>query len=282
MLMSNKSDLGVVKTKRTVEAVKRKAPNGAATAAAPNAARVRLAEAAAKVPEIAIAEPKRGRGRPKGSTVKLKPGLPGHANLRSKLKEQKQIFVQEQILQVAAELIAVGGFRAVTIDDISATLGFSKTVIYYYLTSKNDILWRIFCRIYDTYFEALKKITEMDADPDKKMKEIVRLHATNVMTYRAWTAISMREEAELDESQHKQIVKLKRDYDSAIEDIYQDGIARGIFVDIPPHIAVNALMGACNSLYTWYNPAGALSVSEIADHYANLLTNGYRVREGAA
>lgn len=274
--MSDKSDLAVKAKKRPVGGAKRKAKP--ADVIAPKPARARRPSAVAKTPEIVPAEPKRGRGRPKGSTVKLKPGLPGHANLRSKLKEQKQNFVQEQILQVAAELIAAGGFRAVTIDDISATLGFSKSVIYYYLTSKNDILWRIFSRIYETYFEALNKITGMDADPDKKMKEIVRTHATNVMTYRAWTAISIREQAELEEDQRRQIVRLKREYDAAIEDIYREGVAQGIFVDIPPHLAVNALMGTCNSLYTWYNPEGALSAAEIAEHYANLLTNGYRVR----
>jgi AcrR family transcriptional regulator len=275
--MSDNGDVVVLKKKRAIATGKRKANTAdAVTPAAPKAARIRHS---AKVPEIVPAEPKRGRGRPKGSTVKLKRGLPGHANLRSKLKEQKQNFVQEQILQVAAELIAAGGFRAVTIDDISATLGFSKSVIYYYLTSKNDILWRIFSRIYETYFEALNKITGMTADPVTKMNEIVRLHATNVMTYRAWTAISIREEAELDETQRRQIVHKKREYDAAIEDIYKAGVAQGLFIDIPPHIAVNALMGACNSLYTWYNPEGRLSAAEIAEYYANLLTNGYRIRE---
>lgn len=277
------SDLAALKKKKRSNGTsKRKVADSAFTPAAQRPAPVQLPAVAAKMAEIPPAEPKRGRGRPKGSTVRLKPGLPGQANLRSKLKEQKLAFVQEQILQVAAELIAVGGFRAVTIDDISAALGFSKTVIYYYLTSKNDILWRIFSRIYDTYFEALKKITDMDADPDTKMKEIVRLHATNVMTYRAWTAISMREEAELEENQRRQIIRLKREYDSAIEDIYREGVSAGVFVDIPPTIAVNALMGACNSLYTWYHPEGALSAKEIAEYYVNLLTNGYRVRVSGA
>jgi AcrR family transcriptional regulator len=281
--MSDKGDLAVLNKKRASRTTKGKVKTLlAVTPAAPKAASIRRSAVAAKVSAVVPAQVKRGRGRPKGSTVKTKPGLPGHANLRSKLKEQKQTFVQEQILQVAAELIAAGGFRAVTIDDISATLGFSKSVIYYYLTSKNDILWRIFSRIYETYFDALNKITGMNAGPDIKMTEIVRLHATNVMTYRAWTAISIREEAELEEDQRRQIVRLKREYDAAIEGIYREGIAQGVFVDIPPHIAVNALMGACNSIYTWYKPEGSLSATDIAEHFANLLTNGYRVREIAA
>lgn len=272
--MSDKDEFGM---KRPVKTAKFKAGTvDPVSLTAQKSSHVGRPAAAAEVLRIDPAGPK--RGRPKGSTIKLQPDLPGHANLRVRLKEQKQNFVQEQILQVAAELIAARGFRAVTIDDIAAALGFTKSVVYYYLPSKNDILWRIFNRIYETYFEALSKITEMDADPERKMKEIVRLHATNVMTYRAWTAISIREQAELDDDQRQQILRKKRQYDAAIEGIYSRGVAQGVFVDIPPHIAITALMGACNSLYTWYNPEGALSAAEIAEHYANLLANGYRVR----
>ena len=228
-------------------------------------------------------EAPRGRGRPKASGVKNGRALAvGAGNLRSKLKEQKQSFIQAQILEVAAELIAASGFRAVTIDDISATLGFSKSVIYYYLESKNDILWRIFDRIYKAYFEALNRITGMDADPDTKLYEIVRLHATNVMNYRAWTAISQREETELDEKQRRQITRQKREYDAAVEDIYTEGVRQGIFKDIPAHIAVAGLLGACNSIHTWYNPEGELGATEIAEHYAHLLADGFRVHTKAA
>lgn len=224
-------------------------------------------------------QPKRARGRPR--SVNRPKAVSGASNLRSKLKQQKQSFVQEEILQAAAELIAARGFRAVTIDDISASLGFTKSVIYYYLNSKNDILWRIFTRIYESYFESLNCITDMDADPDTKLCEIVRLHASNVMTYRAWTAISIREESELDEKQRRKVNRQKRQYDATVEAIYSEGVAQGIFLDIPPHLAVAGLLGACNSIYTWYNPDGPLSAEEIAGHYANLLANGFRVSASA-
>lgn len=214
---------------------------------------------------------------------RAKPRTPlnGKDNLRSKLKEQKQNFIQGQILEVAAELISASGFRAVTIDDISTALGFSKSVIYYYLKSKNDILWRIFARIYESYFASLAEITKSDASPDTKLYEIVRLHATNVMTHRAWTAISLRDEPELDDKQRQQIARQKREYDAAIEEIYRNGVAKGVFIDVPAHIAVAGLLGACNSIHTWYNPDGELGAAEIAAHYAELLANGFRARKMA-
>lgn len=224
---------------------------------------------------------KRGPGRPKGARNKQKSaGLIKEA-ARSRLREQKQAFVQEEILQAAAALIAERGFRAVTIDDISASLGFTKSVVYYYLKSKNDILSRIFSKIYESYFEAIDAIVNSDGSPEKKMNEAIRQHALKVMGNRDWTAIYFREEAELDEKQRRLVVRKKRQYDAAIERIYQEGVEAGVFRDIPSHIAVAGILGTCNWLYTWYNPNGPVSAEEIADHYATLLAGGFQVGKRA-
>jgi AcrR family transcriptional regulator len=199
----------------------------------------------------------------------------GKTQLRLKLKEQKQNFIQSQILEVSAELIAARGFRAVTIDDISATLGYTKSVIYYYLESKNDILWRIFRRITESYFDSLSDIADSSAPPEVRLKDIVKLHATNVMTYRAWTAIYQRDGVELNEDQQKQVAREKREYDATVERVYAEGVKAGVLKDVPVHIAVAGLLGACNSIQTWYNPEGPLSVAEIAQYYADLLADGF-------
>lgn len=240
-------------------------------------ARPKAAKASAAKPAAGGEVPRAPKREKVASSRAGNPLMSGQSNLRLRLKEQKQNFIQSQILEVAAELIAARGFRAVTIDDISATLGYSKSVIYYYLESKNDILWRIFRKITDSYFESLNKIVSTDDSPEIKLREIVRLHATNVMTYRAWTAIYQREEVELDEDQQKQVIREKREYDAAIERVYSDGVKSGILKDIPVHIAVAGLMGACNSIQTWYNPEGPTGVAEIAQHYVDLLADGFLV-----
>jgi len=218
------------------------------------------------------------RGRPPGSKNKSsnRAGIAGKASARERLKEQKQTLVQEQILEAAAALIAARGFRAVTIDDISASLGFTKSVIYYYLKSKNDILWRIFSQMYEKYLISITEITDSDMGPEKKLDAIVRAHALNVMNNRDWTKIYFKEEAELNDRQRRQITSKKRQYDQKMEEVYKEGVAKGVFKDIPLHLAVSGILGSVNWIYTWYNPSGKISSEEIAEHYVNLLSAGYR------
>jgi AcrR family transcriptional regulator len=194
---------------------------------------------------------------------------------RAELKARKQAYVQDEILAAAAKLFAERGYRAVTIDEIGASLDYTKSVVYYYFTSKNEILWQIFQRIYDSYFEGISEIRTRKLPPEEAMAAIIRKHALNVMEKRDWTAIYFREESELTDQQRKEIAKKKRQYDSMIEEVYEAGMKSGVFKRIPLHIAISGLLGMCNWLYVWYKAEGTYSAEQIADYCAGLLANGY-------
>jgi TetR/AcrR family transcriptional regulator, cholesterol catabolism regulator len=198
---------------------------------------------------------------------------------RGELKAKKQAYVQDEILASAVSLFAARGFRAVTIDDIASNLGYTKSVVYYYFRSKNEILWQVFSRIYDTYFESIKTTASPDEDPLTALTEIVRAHALNVMERREWNAIYYRDESELTEKQQKLILARKREYDATIESVYQAGVDQGVIrSDVPTAVAVRAILGMCNWLYTWFKEDGPLTPKEIADHYVSLLLDGYVAR----
>ena len=203
--------------------------------------------------------------------------MPLKLSPRAELKAKKQAYVQDEILAAAARLFAERGFRAVTIDDIGSSLDYTKSVVYYYFKSKNEILWQIFDRIYDSYFEGITAIRARNLPPAEAMALIIRTHALNVMEKREWTAIYFREESELTDQQRREIAKKKRQYDAMIEEIYEAGMESGVFRRMPKHIAVSGLLGMCNWLYVWYKEQGAFSAEEIADYCANLLANGYKV-----
>jgi AcrR family transcriptional regulator len=192
------------------------------------------------------------------------------------MKAKKQAFVQDEIIAAAVRLFSEKGFRAVTIDDIASSLGFTKSVIYYYFKSKNQILWEIFTRIYDSYFETIQSTLEKDLPPEAALAEIITKHALSVMERKDWTAIYFRDESELDDRQRRQVTKKKRQYDAMIEEIYEAGVEKGVFRDMPAYIAVTGILGMCNWLHVWYDAKGSMTAAAIAEHYSMLLSSGYR------
>lgn len=197
------------------------------------------------------------------------------ASARADIASRKQAFVREEILNSATQLFADRGYRAVTIDDVAANLGYTKSVVYYYFKSKNEILWQIITRIFDGYLQKIVAETEKGLPPVEALSRMVRQHALNVMENPEWTSIFNREESELDPTQRRQIRKMKREYDAVFESVYEAGVAQGVFRGIPPHVAIGGAMGMCNWLYVWYDPEGPLSAEEIADHFATMLSGGW-------
>jgi len=196
------------------------------------------------------------------------------ATVRADIASRKQAFVREEILASATGLFSERGYRAVTIDDIAANLGYTKSVVYYYFKSKNEILWQIISRIFDGFLQKILAIKELNLPPQEALPKMVRQHALSVMENPQWTSIFNKEEPELDSTQRRQVRRMKRDYDALFESVYEDGVAKGLFRNIPSHVVVGGAIGMCNWLYVWYDPSGALSADEIADYYASILSSG--------
>jgi len=203
-------------------------------------------------------------------------------NRRQEFKERKQAYVQEEILLSAVTLFAHRGFRAVTIDEIASSLGYTKSVIYYYFRSKGDILRQIFSRNYDEYFCTFKSVSELGLGPKDMLKHLLREHALNVMERPEWNAIYWREESELEDQQRQEMVSRKRDYASKLESIYALGIEAGEVRPIPPGVAVRAMLGMINSSYTWFKPNGLLPSSGVAEHFVDMLMGGFASEEATA
>lgn len=201
---------------------------------------------------------------------------PKTASPRADIASRKQAFVREEILGSATQLFAERGYRAVTIDDVAANLGYTKSVVYYYFKSKNEILWHVFMRTFDTFFSSVDTIVKEGAVPEVAMAKMLRVHTVNVMMNPATTAIWNRDESELDPAQRRQVRKMKRDYDALFESVFQAGVSSSVFRDIPPHVAIGGMLGMSNWLYAWYDAKGPLSAEQIAEHFTTLLTDGYR------
>ena len=198
-----------------------------------------------------------------------------NVHLREQLKQKKQAYVQDEILSSAATLFAEKGFRAITITDVAARLGYTKSVVYYYFKNKNEILWQIFNRMYEKYQATIDDVLSQDLPADEALHRILHSHALHVMKQKDWTAIYFRDESELEPEQRLLSRKRKREYDAKIELVYQRGINEKKFKDVPPHIAISGFMGMCNWLHTWFNEEGTHTPEQIADYYCDLMSGGY-------
>ena len=84
---------------------------------------------------------------------------------------------RQQIVDIIRNIISSKGIEYVTISEIAARIGTSKTAIYRHFKSKQDILSLLIDNIEETLMDALDKAIVTD-DPVQNLKNVLLAHLT--------------------------------------------------------------------------------------------------------
>jgi AcrR family transcriptional regulator len=186
--------------------------------------------------------------------------------------------VQEEIVRIAATCFGEMGYRATTLDTIAARAGLSKVTLYGYVGGKRQLLSLVFERTIASFESGLRQIVEQRLPADETLRRIVRYQVTLLASHLPFLTVFFSEEAGLPAAMAARATRAKRAYDRVIERVVRDGIAAGVFRDLPPTLVVFGILGMCNWLHTWYRPGGKNTADEIADVFVDLLERGYLAR----
>lgn len=185
---------------------------------------------------------------------------------------------REAILEVAAQIFREKGYRATNLQVVADVFGVRRPAIYYYFNTKADILVEIHNRLLDALMAQLDAITATEAPASEKFARVitgqVKLFAENI----AELAVFIENETELPRDEHARARKEKRAYNDRLEQLYRQGVADGVFTDLPPQLVVFATSGMTSWMYRWYATAGTYSPEEIGEFMLRLVRGGYLTR----
>jgi len=184
------------------------------------------------------------------------------------------------ILKSAAKLFRKRSFAGTTVKDIAEDAGIQQGSLYYYISSKEDVLFEIINTILDKAISEFKHVLLLKLEPPQKLILSIKTHIGFVSEHQDEMAIAIETTEALSPERFK-IVDNKRDlYVSIFEDIIKEGIEKGYFRKIrDPKIITFALLGMCNWVVKWFSPHGTLKPSEIADIFSDLFLYGLLKRE---
>ncbi|MEV8632010.1 TetR/AcrR family transcriptional regulator [Streptosporangium sp. NPDC051023] len=187
--------------------------------------------------------------------------------------------VRQRLLSEATRLFAEQGFEATSVQEVVSAAGVTKGAMYHYFDSKDDLLHEIYGRVLRMQME---RLTEF-ADGPGSVKE--RLHAAASDVVRTTienlddSKIFFRSMHLLAPDTRKRVRAERRRYHERFRDLVAEGQREGIFRDdTPAEIVVDFFFGSIHHLGNWYSPEGALSGSEVGDHFADLLLTSLRPR----
>jgi TetR/AcrR family transcriptional regulator, cholesterol catabolism regulator len=169
------------------------------------------------------------------------------------------------ILKTSAKIFAEKGFHHTSVRDIARATKMSLSGLYYYFTTKEELLFLIQERCFVTLLQGW----ESAVDPQSDVRARIHAFAENHLSFFLHNMPEMKVMAHEDESLtgdfEDKILVLKRRYVKIIMDLIaelqgQDG---GKAIDL--RVATFALFGMMNWIYTWYQPKRDLPFPQLIE-----------------
>lgn len=184
-----------------------------------------------------------------------------------------------EIMEASVKLFAKKGYHATSISDISEAVGLGRGALYYYIQSKEDLLWEIHNWRVDPLLQATIQLEQQPLTPEEKLRALSRQLIETITTYLPYMIVFYREIGALSPERFAKLVEKRRAYEDSIERILREGVRRGDWEIENPRMCVLAFLGMYNWTFQWYNPQGPMKPDEIADTFFQLFLNGIKRRE---
>jgi len=181
---------------------------------------------------------------------------------------------KDEVIRVAARLFAAKGYHATTLDQIAQEIGVTKPALYYYITSKEDILRSIINRIMAP-MEQATQVGKSNLPPKEKMEQIIRILVQFSAERTETTRIAFEQSNILPKRSQDALRRRQKGVERVVEQTLKEGADQGIFVVSDVKMTSFAILSVSNWLYRWYEPKGTMTPKEIADVFIDLLERGY-------
>jgi AcrR family transcriptional regulator len=171
----------------------------------------------------------------------------------------------QEILKTAAKIFAEKGFHRTSVRDIARATRMSLAGLYYYFTTKEELLYLIQERCFVTLLERWEEAAKPDLDPRTR----IRIFAENHLSFFWHNMHEMKVMAHEDESLtggfNDKILVLKRRYVKVLMDLISELQANQSEHAIDLRVATFSFFGMMNWIYTWYQPKRDLSLPELME-----------------
>jgi AcrR family transcriptional regulator len=187
---------------------------------------------------------------------------------------------EEQLIRVAAKMFYDRGYDGTTLQDVANELGLLKGSLYYYIESKDDLLYAVVARQHRSAMALVEECGALDAPPEERLRAFIRGYARSLDRDHIFVSVYLREMERLSPERRKLIVDERRDYVQWVVDLLDECKATGVFrQDFDSEIVMRGILGMLNTAYRWFNPRGKHSSEKIIDEFAQLIFHGLAVQD---
>jgi AcrR family transcriptional regulator len=182
---------------------------------------------------------------------------------------------KQVILDQAVALIAQKGFDGATMSDVAAACGASKSHLYHYFPSKEDLLFAIVKEHITEQVAVLSAIVQEPSPAAERFTRFVGAFVQEGARSRNHHLVLMNDIKFLPPAQREEVRKLEQDLMHLMV---------GLLREINPERMVQAKVNSAYALllfgmviwtFTWYKKTGPISPADLAERISDLFLDGF-------
>jgi AcrR family transcriptional regulator len=192
-------------------------------------------------------------------------------------RAKDRVLKRDALLHAAVRIFNERGFHAASLDDVAASLGVTKPVVYHYLGNKDQVLFECVRIGLDQLRDAAVQMRRSPGTGLDRLKGFLQRYAEIILGDFGTCVIRTGDEL-LSAASRKRFRSLKSDIDQALRQLVKEAVADGSIAVVDVRLAAFTLAGALNWSARWYRPDGRSAPSEIAAAMVEILCVGLAPR----
>jgi AcrR family transcriptional regulator len=209
------------------------------------------------------------------ATPRKKPanGTPGAAAIQDGHRRKRR---NREVVDAAAKVFLRRGYADASVQDVADELGILKGSLYYYISTKEDLLFWLLEEVHEDVERILDEIAaEEGLEPVARLREYVRRQVEYNASNLAKISVYYHDVEQLGDARRQDIQGRRRAHERFVTGLIKDAQARGeIDAGADPRVLANCVFAVIIWCYRWYKPNGRVKREELANMLSDFAVGG--------
>ena len=172
-------------------------------------------------------------------------------------RTSKGIEREQQILAIAENLFHKRGYAQTSVGDIAEATGLLKGSLYYYMESKEDLLYRIVSEVHEVSHQQLADALKDTGTPAlERLVDFTHAQLLYNAEHHTRVAVYHHEWRRLEGARLKDVRSRRQEYDQELASLIAQVRDEGcLTADVDLRLVANNILAVVCWPYTWYRPA---------------------------
>lgn len=172
---------------------------------------------------------------------------------------------REAIVERAAELFAERGFLGASVSDIARACNTSKSLLYHYYPSKEDVLYAVMASHIDRLVEDVESVESAPGTARDRLRTLLHRFMAHYMGAASRQTVLLNELGNLPEDRRTSIVAKQRRVVDTVQGLLMAAVPALAADPDRARVKTMLLFGMINWTKNWYDPAGPVKPDALAD-----------------